>query len=127
MTDNTTFFSALHRLLCFTVGELSGTVRPVLSGGMGFAAGPDGASRRCSPALRTAFSASNAYGRGRNSSFKLPWMQQNPGLWRNHAPDQRERKQVPEMYKIGHIGRWETLPEAAVAIYDRDLPKLEAM
>lgn len=31
------------------------------------------------------------------------------------------------MYKIGHIGRWETLPEAAVAIYDRDLPKLEAM
>lgn len=31
------------------------------------------------------------------------------------------------MYKIGYIGRWETIPEAAAAIYDHDLPKLEAM
>lgn len=28
------------------------------------------------------------------------------------------------MYEIAHIGRWETLPETAVAICDHDTPKL---
>ena len=31
------------------------------------------------------------------------------------------------MYEIAYIGRWETLPETAVAIYEHDIPKLEAM
>ena len=31
------------------------------------------------------------------------------------------------MYEIGYIGRWEILPEAAAAIYDHDVPKLEAL
>ena len=31
------------------------------------------------------------------------------------------------MYEIAHIGRWETLPETAVAICDHDTPKLEAL
>ena len=31
------------------------------------------------------------------------------------------------MYQIAHIGRWETLPETAVAICDHDTPKLEAL
>ena len=31
------------------------------------------------------------------------------------------------MYQIAYIGRWETLPETAVAIYEHDIPKLEAM
>ena len=31
------------------------------------------------------------------------------------------------MYQIAYIGRWETLPETAVAIYEHDIPKLEAL
>ena len=31
------------------------------------------------------------------------------------------------MYQIAYIGRWETLPEKAAAIYEHDIPKLEAM
>ncbi|WP_317349377.1 ankyrin repeat domain-containing protein [Pusillibacter faecalis] len=31
------------------------------------------------------------------------------------------------MYKIGYIGRWESLPETAAAICDHDIPKLETM
>jgi hypothetical protein len=31
------------------------------------------------------------------------------------------------MYQIAYIGRWETLPETAAAIYEHDIPKLEAM
>lgn len=31
------------------------------------------------------------------------------------------------MYQIAHVGRWETLPETAVAICDHDTPKLEAL
>ena len=31
------------------------------------------------------------------------------------------------MYQIAYLGRWETLPETAAAIYEHDIPKLEAM
>ena len=31
------------------------------------------------------------------------------------------------MYKIEYIGSWKSIPEAAAAIYDSDIPKLEAM
>ena len=31
------------------------------------------------------------------------------------------------MYQIAYIGRWETLPETAAAIYEHDIPKLEVM
>ena len=29
------------------------------------------------------------------------------------------------MYQIAYIGRWETLPEKAAAIYEHDIPKLD--
>ena len=31
------------------------------------------------------------------------------------------------MYKIEYMGSWKSIPEAAAAIYDSDIPKLEAM
>ena len=31
------------------------------------------------------------------------------------------------MYQIAYLGRWETLPETAAAIYEHDIPKLDAM
>lgn len=31
------------------------------------------------------------------------------------------------MYQIGDLGRWESIPEAAAAVYDHDIPKLESM
>ena len=31
------------------------------------------------------------------------------------------------MYRIAHIGNWESLPETAAAIYDHDIPKLQVM
>lgn len=31
------------------------------------------------------------------------------------------------MYQIGYIGRWERIPEAAAAIYDHDISKVEAL
>ena len=31
------------------------------------------------------------------------------------------------MYQIAYIGRWETLPETAAAIYEHDISRLEAM
>ena len=31
------------------------------------------------------------------------------------------------MYRIAHIGSWESLPETAAAIYDHDIPKLQVM
>lgn len=31
------------------------------------------------------------------------------------------------MYLIAYLGRWETLPEAAAAIYEHDTSKLEAL
>ena len=31
------------------------------------------------------------------------------------------------MYQIAYLGRWETLPETAAAIYEHDIPKLKAM
>lgn len=31
------------------------------------------------------------------------------------------------MYQIAYLGRWETLPEKAAAIYEHDISKLETM
>ena len=31
------------------------------------------------------------------------------------------------MYQIAYLGRWETLPETAAAIYEHDISKLETM
>ena len=31
------------------------------------------------------------------------------------------------MYQIAYLGRWESIPEAAAAIYEHDIPKLEAL
>ena len=38
-----------------------------------------------------------------------------------------QRKSGALMYQIAYIGRWETLPETAAAIYDHNTSKLEAL